>query len=123
MSMLADFRCFLLFGNLALSKKCSLPVNMAVNINKPRIYQKSINLLNQHQNILKANEYSDIYRIANLISKLNFYKLIPYPMDNSLSGRRGPARQTSEKDVLFLHRLGRPSTVHSPDGVSYFLPV
>ena len=46
-----------------------------------------------------------------------------YPMDNSLSGRRGPARQTSEKDVLCLHRLGRPSGVHSPDGVSYFLPV
>ena len=62
-------------------------------------------------------------KLANLISKLNFYKLIPYPMDNSLSGRRGPARQTSEKDVLCLHRLGRPSTVHSPDGVSYFLPV
>ena len=62
-------------------------------------------------------------KIANLISKLNFYKLIPYPMDNSLSGRRRPARQTSEKDVLCLHRLGRPSSVHSPDGVSYFLPV
>ena len=43
------------------------------------------------------------YKIANLISKLNFYKLIPYPMDNSLSGRRRPARQTSEKDVLCLH--------------------
>ena len=56
-------------------------------------------------------------KIANLIGKLNFYKLIPYPMDNSLSGRRGPARQMSEKDVLCLHRLGRPSAVHSPDGV------
>ena len=42
-------------------------------------------------------------KFANLISKLNFYKLIPYPMDNSLSGRRRPARQTSEKDVLCLH--------------------
>ena len=42
-------------------------------------------------------------KIANLISKLNFYKLIPYPMDNSLSGRRRPARQTSEKDVLCFH--------------------
>ena len=42
-------------------------------------------------------------QFANLISKLNFYKLIPYPMDNSLSGRRRPARQTSEKDVLCLH--------------------
>ena len=66
---------------------------------------------------------SQLNEIANLISKLNFYKLIPYPMDNSLSGRRGPARQTSEKDVLCLHRLSRPSTVHSSDGVSYFLPV
>ena len=46
--------------------------------------------------------------IANLISKLNFYKLIPYPMDNSLSGRRRPARQTSEKDVLCLHRQVGP---------------
>ena len=25
------------------------------------------------------------YKIANLISKLNFYKLIPYPMDNMLN--------------------------------------
>ena len=70
----------------------------------------------------KNHEYFTV-KFANLISKLNFYKLIPYPMDNSLSGRRGPARQTSEKDVLCLHRPGRPSTVHSPDGVSYFLPV
>ena len=56
--------------------------------------------------------------------KCKFYCVnTSYPMDNSLSGRRGPARQTPEKDVLCLHRLGRPSTVHSPDGVSYFLPV
>ena len=40
-----------------------------------------------------------------------------YPMDNSLSGRRRPARQTSEKDVLCLHRPGRSSAVHSPGGV------
>ena len=46
--------------------------------------------------------------IANLISKLNFYKLIPYPMDKCYSGRRRPARQTSEKDVLCFHRLAGP---------------
>ena len=40
-------------------------------------------------------------KFANLISKLNFYKLIPYPMDNSLSGRRRPARQTTEKVILY----------------------
>ena len=73
--------------------------------------------------IYLCHDFATNNKIANLISKLNFYKLIPYPMDNSLSGRRGPARQTSEKDVLCLHRPGRPSTVHSPDGVSYFLPV
>ena len=47
-------------------------------------------------------------KFANLISKLNFYKLIPYPMDNSLTGRRRPARQTPEKDVLCYHRLAGP---------------
>ena len=51
-----------------------------------------------------ADCYHKQYKFANLISKLNFYKLIPYPMDNSLSGRRRPARQTSEKDVLCLHQ-------------------
>ena len=64
-----------------------------------------------------------VSKLANLISKLNFYKLIPYPMDNSLSGRRRPARQTLEKDVLCFHRLAGPSTVHSPGGAWYFLPV
>ena len=46
--------------------------------------------------------------LANLISKLNFYKLIPYPMDNMLN--------RSAQTVV-------RSTVHSPDGASYFLPV
>ena len=31
-----------------------------------------------------------------------------YPMDNSLSGRRRPARQTSEKDVLCFHQQVGP---------------
>ena len=42
----------------------------------------------------------DTDKIANLISKLNFYKLIPYPMDNCFTGRRDRSRQTPEKDVL-----------------------
>ena len=53
--------------------------------------------------ILNFRIFAKNGKIANLISKLNFYKLIPYPMDNSLSGRRRPARQTPEKDVLCLH--------------------
>ena len=47
-------------------------------------------------------------KLANLISKLNFYKLIPYPMDNMLN--------RSAQTVV-------RSTVHSPDGASYFLLV
>ena len=68
----------------------------------------------------KIHEYTAQW----LLVKSEFYCVnTSYPMDNSLSGRRGPARQMSEKDVLCLHQLGRPSSVHSPDGVSYFLPV
>ena len=36
-----------------------------------------------------------------------------YLMYNSLSGQRGPARQTSEKEVLCFHRPGRSNAVHS----------
>ena len=40
-------------------------------------------------------------KFANLISKLNFYKLIPYPMDNCFTGRRDRSRQTTEKVILY----------------------
>ena len=66
------------------------------------------------------------FRIFAKNGKTQFYCVnTSYPMDNSLSGRRRPALQTPEKDVLCLHRqLGRSVVlVHSPDGVSYFLPV
>ena len=64
-----------------------------------------------------------VYRIANLISKLNFYKLIPYPMDNCFTGRRDRSRQTPEKDVLYIIPAGPVSSVHSLGGASYLLPV
>ena len=41
------------------------------------------------------------HKLANLISKLNFYKLIPYPMDNCFTGRRDRSRQTTEKVILY----------------------
>ena len=63
------------------------------------------------------------YKIANLISKLNFYKLIPYPMDNCFTGRRDRSRQTPEKDVLYIILAGPVSSVHSLGGASYLLPV
>ena len=46
------------------------------------------------------------FKSCNLISKLNFYKLIPYPMDNCLTGRRDRSRQTPEKDVLYIIPTG-----------------
>ena len=61
--------------------------------------------------------------IANLISKLNFYKLIPYPMDNCFTGRHDRSRQTPEKDVLYIIPAGPVSSVHSLGGASYLLPV
>ena len=62
-------------------------------------------------------------KIANLISKLNFYKLIPYPMDNCFTGRRDRSRQTPEKDILYIIPAGPASSVHSLGGASYLLPV
>ena len=62
-------------------------------------------------------------KIANLISKLNFYKLIPYPMDNCFTGRRVRSRQTPEKDVLYIVPAGPVSSVYSLGGASYLLPV
>ena len=62
-------------------------------------------------------------KIANLISKLNFYKVIPYPMDNCFTGRRDRSRQTPEKDVLYIIPAGPVSSVHLLGGTSYLLPV
>ena len=41
-------------------------------------------------------------KIANLISKLNFYKLIPYPMDNMLnrSAQTGPPNVRKRRPVF-----------------------
>ena len=40
-------------------------------------------------------------KFANLIIKLNFYKLIPYPMDHCFTGRRDQSRQMTEKVILY----------------------
>ena len=50
--------------------------------------------------------YRVTYKLANLISKLNFYKLIPYPMDNCFTGQHDRSRQTPEKDVLYIIPAG-----------------
>ena len=54
----------------------------------------------------KNPAYVSHKKLQNLISKLNFYKLIPYPMDNCFTGRRDRSRQTPEKDVLYILPAG-----------------
>ena len=48
-----------------------------------------------------------VAKIANLISKFNFYKLIPYPMDNCFTGQRDRSRQTPEKKRRPVYTTGR----------------
>ena len=68
--------------------------------------------------------YQGMYhRFANLISKLNFYKLIPYPMDNCFTGRRDRSRQMTEKVILYNYQQDRSRSVHSPGVASCILPV
>ena len=52
------------------------------------------------------NIVSDNDKIANLISKLSFYKLIPYPIDNYYIGQRDQSCQTTEKAVLYIIPAG-----------------
>ena len=75
------------------------------------------------KNLLSAILLEKMQNFANLISKLNFYKLIPYPMDNCFTGRRDRSRQMPEKDVLYIIPAGPVSSVHSLGGASYLLPV
>ena len=45
-------------------------------------------------------------KFTNLISKLHFYKLIAYPMDNYFTSRRDRSGQMPEKDVLYTLPAG-----------------
>ena len=57
--------------------------------------------LRSHHKIAHQHHQTNVpTNFANLKSKLNFYKLIPYPMDNCFTGQRDQSRQTSEKYVL-----------------------
>ena len=51
---------------------------------------------------LKIKMAAKTGKIANLISKLNFYKLIPYPMDNLLnrSAQTGPPNVRKRRPVF-----------------------
>ena len=80
-------------------------------------------LLFPFEDIVKVLYFMSINKFKKMFTRLYVIKFVfycvntSYPMDQCLSGRRGPAHQTSEKDVLCLHRLSWPSTVHSPGGV------
>ena len=77
----------------------------------------------QHHPIIQNKKENHYLKIANLISKLNFYKLIPYPMDICFTGRRDRSCQTPEKDVLYIILAGSVSSVHSLGVASHLLPV
>ena len=46
------------------------------------------------------------YKMANLISKLNFWKLIPYPMDNCWLARLVPSNARKRRPVYTTSRTG-----------------
>ena len=54
------------------------------------------------------NGQTNRWNFANLISKLNFYKLIPYPMDNCFTGRAptGPAKRQKKTSCKTTSRIG-----------------
>ena len=85
------------------------------------IYMQNLNEISQV--IFSISKNLKLNKIANLISKLNFYKLIPYPMDNCFTGRRDRSRHMPEKDILYIIPAGPVSSVHSLGGASYLLPV
>ena len=90
----------------------------------PRVHQLDTLWVENFDKIALCRTVKQIEsKFANLISKLNFYKLIPYPMDNCFTGRRDRSRQTPEKDVLYIIPAGPVSSVHSLGGASYLLPV
>ena len=63
---------------------------------------KSLYILRRRQrNEVKSIVSTGCYPV-DTISKLNFYKLIPYPMDNCFTGRRDRSRQTTEKVILYI---------------------
>ena len=94
--------------------------NTSVEVQSKRSAEENPSCDNRHKKGAESR-----FQMGNMIhpkrknkKKFQFYCVnTSYPMDNLVG------RQTSEKDVLCFHRLGRSSTVHLPDGVSYFLPV
>ena len=59
-----------------------------------------------------------VAKIANLISKLNFYKLIPYPMDNMLyrSAQTGPPNVRKRHPVFHNKIVPQKGTGHDRTG-------
>ena len=113
--------CFYLFASISLTVRDRA---ISSKFSTHRVSEKCT--LCNFQKIFPSPKMAAIlnFRIFAKNGKTQFYCVnTSYPMDNSLSGRRRPARQTSEKDVLCFHRPGRSSAVHLPDGVWYFLPV
>ena len=115
------FHLYILLNNAELTCDYHLPIELDILHNRNwdtcSFYAVQV-LLSPMVSGWAVENYNNF---ANLISKLNFYKLIPYPMDNCFTGRRDRSRQTPEKDVLYNYRQDRSQSVHSPGGASYFI--
>ena len=91
--------------------------------------------------MLKERVPSFLFGILSRLQRLNGYQFWPimgppvaaglssvfivliHPIQWAIATPGRLAGQTKEKAVLRCHQPGQSSTVHSPDGASYFLPV
>ena len=85
-------------------QKCSLSVCVLKLGSRPAVVP--VTCLHSNCHLYDCWPLAGRDEIANLISKLTFYKLIPYPMDNRFTGRHDRSRQTPEKDVLYILPAG-----------------
>ena len=89
-----------------MSSLCGVRIRVCVNVSSKTIRPRDMlfflkdTLSIEDENLFRACKF------ANLISKLNFYKLIPHPMDNCFTGRCDRSRQTPEKDFLYILPAG-----------------
>ena len=88
-------------ANFLSSSRSQLTGKISVNCFCSKFEQINLHLLQGHDPCLGIGID---YKLANLISKLNFYKLIPYPMDNMLnrSAQTSPPNARKRRPVFPL---------------------
>ena len=87
--------------------------NFSVSVQQPVLYPVAspvpfvLNVRGQSQK-KDGSPSSKVKQEINFVKGVFYCVNTSYTMDKCLSGRRRPARQTSEKDVLCFHRLAGP---------------